>query len=326
MTFKRAYLTAGFGLLLCLFTHPAARSAEEPVTAPQSVIAVQPLESVPAGEQPLSLYGCYWMWHPGDNATVAAPTIHVIFTGTIALPENDRIARGEFLLHADDLFTLMVNGQPAGQGGLNGLIPNPEKQPEPKEETAPPSLPLPVNADITSLLKPGINQVSIRVINTMPSTPAGLAGRWRVRMTSGAVITGEVDRNWKARRNISKITVSAEPLVAFGQAPWNRVPASIPGPGPFLGVWTHPSPDPEVQAWLVVDTACDNMSVTVNDSDAIPVGQNLFRADITSLARNGENRVRIEPCAPAHVHVELIKKAEDTVSPTGSETDAASAH
>jgi len=289
-----------------------------------TVIPVQPLEAPPPGELPLSLDGCQWVWHPGDHATVAAPTIHVIFTGTITLPDNDSVARAEFLLHADDLFTLTVNGQVAGQGGLNGLIPNPEKPAE-EHTREPEPCPLPTLADMTGMLKPGANHISIRVINTMPSTPAGLIGRWRVRMTSGAVITGEIDRNWKARRNISKVTVGVETLVPFGQAPWDRVPGSLPAPGPFLGSWTQPSTGPDTVTRLVVDTACDGMTATINDNPPVAFEKGSLGIDITQAVREGENRVRIEPCAPARVRVELVpahtarpEAASSSTTPAGS--------
>ena len=303
-------------LLLILFcAMPAVRAADpsESDTEPAAtVIPVRPVEAPLPGQEPLSLDGCQWVWHPGDNATVAAPSIQVLFTGTIILPDNDRVARGEFLLHADDLFTLMVNGQPAGQGGLNGRIPNPTKPGDrqaPQSEPDPP----PLLADMTGLLKPGTNNLMIRVINTIPSTPAGLIGRWRVRLTSGAIITGEIDRNWTARRSISKITVGVETLVPYRSAPWDRVPGSLPADGPFLGAWTLPDLPPDMQVRLAVDTPCPGMTATVNTAEPVPFEPGAFQVNITHAAREGENRVRIEPCAPARVRVELLPAPQQNV-------------
>jgi len=306
-------------LLILLLALPAVWAAEPSGSdARQTVttISVQPLEAPPAGEQPLSLDGCQWVWHPGDNATVSAPPIHVIFTGTITLPDNDNVGRGEFLLHADDLFTLIVNGQPAGQGGLNGLIPNPEKQKTGAQETeSSEPVPQPLLADITGLLKPGTNNIMIRVINTIPSTPAGLIGRWRVRMTSGAIITGEIDRNWKARRNISKVTVSVEALVPYGQAPWDGIPGSVPSEGPFLGSCTLPAIGPDTEVWLAVDAVCEGMTASVNTAAPVPFEKGAFRVNITPAVLQGENRVRIEPCAPARVRMELAPVQKQDIPP-----------
>ena len=69
-----------------------------------------------AGERPLGLEGCQWIWFPEGNPAKDAPAEKRFFRRTFALPEGKAVARARLLVSADDWFSARLNGETLGAG------------------------------------------------------------------------------------------------------------------------------------------------------------------------------------------------------------------
>lgn len=104
---------------------------------------------------PLSLSGANWIWYPEGNPAQSAPVATRYFRSEVNLPENQALARANFLITADDQFVLYVNGhEVAGPSGQANAWEQAQQ------------------VDITTDLHPGSNTIAVAATN------AGGPGSW----------------------------------------------------------------------------------------------------------------------------------------------------
>lgn len=168
----------------------------------------------PGKGEPLTLQGCVWIWFPESQGDPrhSAPAGSRFFRGILSLPAGGRIARARLLLVADDRFTLVVNGIPAGQGSGHS---NPQV------------------AEITHHLHPGKNVMAVTATNATPG-PAGLAGKLLVEFEDGSALEKIVDASWWRAGDRSEANWThaafddsawkpAQVLAKMGEPPWGAV-------------------------------------------------------------------------------------------------------
>ena len=128
---------------------------------------------------PLDLEGCFWVWHPGENAALNANPADLFFRGAVEIDARRTVRRARFLLTADDEFTLYANGKQASSDDITTR--------DWRELN---------EIDLTRTLRPGANVIAIRAANRTAG-PAGLIGRLRVDFTSGDPLSIDIDARWK---------------------------------------------------------------------------------------------------------------------------------
>ena len=161
-----------------------------------------------SGPPAVDLDGACWIWadEPGIDAAKNAPEGARFFRREINLPPNTRVAGAAALFAADNHFRLMVNGFEAGRGD--------EWQ-----------KPQPIN--LASLLRPGVNRVTVRVDNDAQSgeiNAAGLIGRIHVEVSGGPPVDVVTDASWQAHADSARAGTwpAAKVLGPVGQAPWTE--------------------------------------------------------------------------------------------------------
>ncbi len=200
-----------------LLIHPA-------VAAPPPEQAWQAHWIGPATSGPpaIDLAGASWIWadEPDVDATRNAPEGPRFFRREITLPAGGRIMGAAALLAADNHFTLTVNGFEAGRG----------------DDWQRPTL-----IDLASLLRPGVNRITLRVDNDASAgeiNAAGLIGRIRVEMSGGPTVDVVTDATWHAHADSARPGAwpAVKVLGPAGQAPWTAQHA--PGSERPSNLWT----------------------------------------------------------------------------------------
>ncbi|HOD50765.1 MAG TPA: glycosyl hydrolase [Candidatus Hydrogenedentes bacterium] len=251
----------------------------------------------------LSLEGCKWVWHPGENALTNAPPGMRYFRKTVSLPDTSGLASARALLSADNAFVLFVNGNEIGRSA-----PGDEAWRQPQE------------FQLTGALRAGDNVLAIAAENTSgKDNPAGVIGRFEFHFTSDNVVFQiNLDASWQASReapdgwNASVETpgtwLAAAEVVQYGDAPWGHVGKPLSRPAnPFEGVFALPEGVDLAKERVCVemDGVFEGARLTVNGAYAGGVIGAPFRVDITRHLASGENKLLIEPYAPETVRLAL---------------------
>ncbi|MEA3479096.1 MAG: family 78 glycoside hydrolase catalytic domain, partial [Bacteroidota bacterium] len=117
-----------------------------------------------------------WIWFPGGNpAEMTSPGTRY-FRRLIVIPENHDIINAQYLITADNRFSLYVNGKLAGKGD------------KVKER---------YKFDVSGLLQTGKNILAVTAINRGPEdNSAGLIGVLRIESQQGDTLIVPMDRQW----------------------------------------------------------------------------------------------------------------------------------
>lgn len=163
--------------------------------------------------------GAKWIWFSREPMPITTaqsfPGGANYFRAALTLPDPTGLETAELLITADNLFSVYVNGQLAGESEADhSAWGNPKR------------------FEVTHLLVPGRNVVAVEAINTMPG-PAGLLLKLEARLAAGpprVMVTDETwlstdqetpqweqpgfdDAGWRA------VHVAGD----YGAAPWGRV-------------------------------------------------------------------------------------------------------
>ena len=249
------------------------------------------------------------MWSPEGNPAVAAPPGVCHFRKQIALPIGRKLLSAQFLGTADNHFRLFINGSDAGQS-----------------DTGSEGWRNPVQLDVKSHLKEGVNLLAIRAVNASDRpNPAGLLGCLQVDFDSGEPLLVPVDSTWKvshetidgwtdASFNDVVWRLAAE-VAPYGGAPWSAVgigpltlsPAKA---DPFSGTCDLPANvDLRQGAVLVMEGLAPEAAarVTINGSDAGGLIGFPLHLQVGKYLKPGVNRIRIEPFAPTSARLVMAR-------------------
>jgi alpha-L-rhamnosidase len=262
---------------------------------------------LPSGKGPArALQGCSWVWYPETDSQQQAPPGTRYFRNQVTLPAGISIKKAAFAGTADNSFTLFVNGKKAGHG-----------------DSSAEGWRNPVELDVTSLLSPGLNQLSIAAVNGGDQlNPAGLIGRLTVELASGAVVTVPVSKAWKTSKekaqNWAEATfddsawTAARELVPYGAGVWGTLSGhltlSLVKANPFLGHCDlTPADLASSRVYLELGSLTPETAarVTVNGQDAGGFIGNPSRLNITHHLKPGPNTLRIEPFAPDSIRLAI---------------------
>lgn len=158
---------------------------------------VLPDESLPPPKPVSILFDSKWIWTDEvKNHPLDAPAGKRYFTREIDIPGP--IASATCAMSADNTFDLSINGQKAGSGDdLN------------KEW----------RYDITPLLKPGKNTISV-VANNTSKGPAGVIGALVLKLRDGKTLRINTDRTWLAGMNAGSPLRAAFEVCNSDGGPW----------------------------------------------------------------------------------------------------------
>ena len=265
-----------------------------------------------SGDPALALKGCSWTWYPEGDPAQAAPPGTRYFRKQITIPAGAKIRKAAFAGTADNSFTLLVNGQPAGQSddsaeGWRNLV----------------------ELDLTASLHPGLNQLAIAAVNGGEKpNPAGLIGCLTVELESGAPLTERVSQTWKTSNAKTdhwaeagfddSAWVAAREVVSFGGSPWSTLAGQVtlgPVPAdPFLGHCDLASADLNgSRVYLELGSLAPETAarVTVNGNNAGGFIGKPARLDVSLFLKPGANTLRIDPFAPNSVRLVAYPKLTD---------------
>jgi alpha-L-rhamnosidase len=164
-----------------------------------------------ADPHPLSLDGANWIWYPEGNAAQSAPVATRYFRREVDLPENQTLARANFLITADDQFVLYVNGHEVARssGQANAWV---QAQ----------------QVDLTRDLHPGSNTIAVAATNA--GGPGSWIGKLGLEFTDGTTTSLVTDNTWKASQEgpqgwenpgfDDSAWVPALDVDAYGSGPW----------------------------------------------------------------------------------------------------------
>jgi hypothetical protein len=262
----------------------------------------EPSPVVPADAPQTSPWdACSWVWYPEGTPGKTAPAGSCFIRGSLTLPTDRELKSAQFVLSADNEFTLWVNGTKAGSrtGDAEAW-----RRPE--------------TVDITSKLKTGSNQFAI-LANNLPGpeggNPAGLIGYYTVEFKTGPKMTGQIDQSWKATNRELPGWTTADlddaawrPVLVVarhGASPWGRLDRMSLSPvkaDPFQALCELPAGfDPAAKrVFLEMDEISPESaaSVKVNGSYAGGLIGKPLRLEVTKHVKPGANRILIEPFAP----------------------------
>jgi HEAT repeat protein len=171
-----------------------------------------------------TLDGAQWIWHQGAGSDQGTWS----FQKGFAFPAGQKPKKASVLITCDNLWTLYVNGETAGQN-----------------DPAADSWRRPQSVDVTKHLVIEKNAIAIDGVNTAPS-PAGLLVKLMVEFEDGKtfelasdktwISTDEPEKGWKdngfvAGPNWTPVTV----LGPHGTAPWGKlvIGGGVPGRDPL---------------------------------------------------------------------------------------------
>ncbi len=159
-----------------------------------------------------------WIWYPEDQPEAEAPVGNRNFRKTVHVPQDKELESAEFVITADNVFVLWINGEKIG-GGDNFDVP--------------------FLFRVLDAMEPGENQIAIEVENHGDApNPAGLIGCLLLRFEEGESRTLPTDASWKASREVEEIWYEGEyddsewekarVLGEYGMAPWGEVESTEP--------------------------------------------------------------------------------------------------
>ena len=186
-----------------LLVHPAF--AADPPEQPWHARWIGPVTS---DSPQLDLNGASWIWadEPDVDATRNAPQGARFLRRDITLPAGAKVSAAVALFAADNHFQLLVNGVEAGRG----------------DDWQKPQL-----FNLASLLRPGVNRITVRIDNdsqTGEINAAGVIGRIRVEVAGRPPMDMVTDASWQAHADANRTGAwpAAKVLGPVGQAPWTE--------------------------------------------------------------------------------------------------------
>ena len=186
-----------------LLVHPAF--AADPPEQPWHARWIGPVTS---DSPQLDLNGASWIWadEPDVDATRNAPQGARFLRRDITLPAGAKVSAAVALFAADNHFQLLVNGFEAGRG----------------DDWQKPQL-----FNLASLLRPGVNRITVRIDNdsqTGEINAAGVIGRIRVEVAGRPPMDMVTDASWQAHADANRTGAwpAAKVLGPVGQAPWTE--------------------------------------------------------------------------------------------------------
>lgn len=156
----------------------------------------------------MDLQGAFWIWtdEPGADPLASAPSGARFFRRGIEIKGGAVIQQAIAAFAADNHFKLRVNGRVVGGGD---------------------DWQNPVELDITSALKPGLNEITVQADNDPASgsvNAAGLIGKIRIEQGDGAVREIVTDASWGGSMNATAPpSKPARVLGGVGTAPWSAL-------------------------------------------------------------------------------------------------------
>ena len=156
------------------------------------------------------LDGAKWIWHQEGNPAAGAPVGMRYFRRTVTVEVGRSIESAKLSMTADNSFQAWVNGQQVGTGDNFGLA---------------------YIMDVTSLLKPGVNIMTVAAGNGgVGLNPAGLIGLLTIRFSDGGTLQWCTDRKWETTATLQDDWTStsapnqewgvAMELGNLGMSPW----------------------------------------------------------------------------------------------------------
>ena len=164
----------------------------------------------PAPDEASQLASAKWIWRREGNPAESAPPGTRYFRRSLTIDAASPIASARLEMTADNSFHCWVNNQSAGKGDDWNQI------------TA---------MDLTHLLKPGENQLTVTAVNTTDQpSPAGLIGMLDIQYADGHAQRVPTDQSWEVTENTNHLWKSndasagwaaAMELGPLGMSPWN---------------------------------------------------------------------------------------------------------
>lgn len=118
-----------------------------------------------------------WIWFPGGNPAEKTSPGTRYFRRTLIIPKSNKIIKAQYLITADNRFSLYANGQFVGKGdnAITGY-----------------------KFDVSNHLHPGKNILAVAATNRGPEdNGAGLIGTLRVEIKDDETIILPMDKQWK---------------------------------------------------------------------------------------------------------------------------------
>jgi len=169
-------------------------------SAPHHVVAdpaYQGADKPPAN----TLHAARWIWFPEGNPAASAPVGTRYFKREVVVDAGKTIASASAAMTADNTYELAINGHVAGSGDNFHNVDT---------------------MDITALLKPGTNLITVTAENTGDTpNPAGLIGSVTIRFRDGTQTEIPTDAQWSAAATKDGTYAAAVDLGAMGMAPWH---------------------------------------------------------------------------------------------------------
>ncbi len=161
-----------------------------------------------------------WIWFPEGNPAASAPVATRYFRRVFDVPSDRGILSAELHMTADNSFSARLNQQQAGAGtDFNA----------------------PARMDVTRLVKPGPNVLTVTAENIGPdANPAGLIAFLKVTFADGSPLLIHSDAQWKSSKEVPGDWESTE----FKDDSW--VAAMAMGP-PGAGPWGNLQPNPDAR-------------------------------------------------------------------------------
>jgi len=175
------------------------------------------LNPEPAPQAASQLASAKWIWRREGNPAAAAPPGTRYFRRLLSVEDGSPVASARLEMTADNTFQCWVNGKSAGKGDDWNRI---------------------YAMDLTHLLKPGQNQLTVTAVNTTDQpNPAGLIGMLNIKYADGHNQQIPTDQSWEVTVNTnhqwksnaaSAGWAAAMELGPLGMPPWNY-PTLKPG-------------------------------------------------------------------------------------------------
>lgn len=250
--------------------------------------------------------GTQWIWSPPPPGRTALdqPAGTAWFRASVAVSEKAQIQSAELIIAADNLYTVYLNGQFAGES-----------------EADPGAWSRAKRFDVARLVSAGHNVIAVEAVNTAPG-PAGLLAKLVVLLADGQRAELTTDPSWKCATEEQpnwqqpdlndQAWTSSVTLGAFGTTPWgtftvrpDREPAGRRDPGDEL---VPPADYAWPEAVIFVGEDCslyrptsgtgnsyDSLSVTIfnpRDSRAFP------EHDLPAPMKVGRKLYALKPAKP----------------------------
>jgi hypothetical protein len=149
-----------------------------------------------------------WIWTTGGQPTTSAPVGTVYFSKIIQLDPSKAVSSALAKFTADNVYELFINGKSVGGGDDFHRFDE---------------------IDVTSLLKPGSNEIRAIVTNegTSPN-PAGFLGSLIISYAGGSHQTFATDDSWLVARTKGATPEAVAVLGGPGMNPWGEIGGNQP--------------------------------------------------------------------------------------------------